>query len=252
MSRGEVAPIYQFGEGVLEGDGPHDHAIRRIRVPGYAHPIELDVDDPYPGNAGSVTRSVNRRGAADRATGASAVLSISASQRVPASVPPRFLEHRRSRARHRLTGNHSSASLRCAAGRCRLTSAIWLSINASASHEVAARRVDRLHVVEHAHGHFVRPTRARGHSVRDGSGSHRSAIARHRAVVSKSPVSGSISTPSALNRKCPGKLMPCVVMPDARADHQIRNAERDRNAPTRTQNTCRCGSHRGSAGCRWP
>jgi acetoacetyl-[acyl-carrier protein] synthase len=47
MSRGEVAPIYQFGEGVLEAT---DLTITdtRIRVPGYAHSIELDVDDPYP------------------------------------------------------------------------------------------------------------------------------------------------------------------------------------------------------------
>jgi acetoacetyl-[acyl-carrier protein] synthase len=47
MSRGEVAPIYQFGEGVLEAD---DLTItdRQIQVPGYAHPIELDVGDPYP------------------------------------------------------------------------------------------------------------------------------------------------------------------------------------------------------------
>ncbi len=47
MSRGEVAPIYQFGEGVLEAT---DLTITdtRIQVPGYAHPIELDVDDPYP------------------------------------------------------------------------------------------------------------------------------------------------------------------------------------------------------------
>jgi acetoacetyl-[acyl-carrier protein] synthase len=47
MSRGEVAPIYQFGEGVLEAT---DLTITdtRISVPGYALPIELDVDDPYP------------------------------------------------------------------------------------------------------------------------------------------------------------------------------------------------------------
>ena len=40
-------PQRQFGEGVLE---PHDLQISdtRIRVPGYAHPIELDTDDPYP------------------------------------------------------------------------------------------------------------------------------------------------------------------------------------------------------------
>ncbi|HET6472833.1 MAG TPA: beta-ketoacyl synthase [Pseudomonadales bacterium] len=47
MSRGEVAPIYQFGEGVLEGT---DIAITdtQIKVPGYAHPIDIAVDDPYP------------------------------------------------------------------------------------------------------------------------------------------------------------------------------------------------------------
>ncbi len=51
MSRGEVAPIYQFGEGVLE---PDDLEISdtRIQVPGYAHPIELDGDDPYPDMTG--------------------------------------------------------------------------------------------------------------------------------------------------------------------------------------------------------
>jgi len=51
MSRGEIAPIYQFGEGVLE---PEDLTISdtRIKVPGYAHPIELDVDDPYPDMSG--------------------------------------------------------------------------------------------------------------------------------------------------------------------------------------------------------
>lgn len=51
MSRGEIAPIYQFGEGVLE---PEDLTISdtRITVPGYAHPIELDVDDPYPDMSG--------------------------------------------------------------------------------------------------------------------------------------------------------------------------------------------------------
>ena len=46
MTRGEVAPIYQFGEGVLEGD---DLTVSResIRVPGYEVPISLDVPDPY-------------------------------------------------------------------------------------------------------------------------------------------------------------------------------------------------------------
>jgi acetoacetyl-[acyl-carrier protein] synthase len=51
MSRGEVAPIYQFGEGVLEAD---DLTITdtQIQVPGYAHPIELDLGDPYPDMSG--------------------------------------------------------------------------------------------------------------------------------------------------------------------------------------------------------
>ena len=47
MTRGEESPIYQFGEGVLEGT---DLGISdtRIDVPGYGQPIELDVADPYP------------------------------------------------------------------------------------------------------------------------------------------------------------------------------------------------------------
>ena len=52
MSRGEVAPIYQFGEGVLEAA---DLAITdtQIRVPGYALPIDLASEDPYPDMSGS-------------------------------------------------------------------------------------------------------------------------------------------------------------------------------------------------------
>lgn len=47
MSRGEIAPIYQFGEGVLESS---DLQISdtHIHVPGYAHPIELNIEHPYP------------------------------------------------------------------------------------------------------------------------------------------------------------------------------------------------------------
>jgi len=47
MTRGEESPIYQFGEGVLEGT---DLGISdtRIEVPGYGQPIELDIADPYP------------------------------------------------------------------------------------------------------------------------------------------------------------------------------------------------------------
>lgn len=46
MTRGEVAPIYQFGEGVLEGS---DLTItpESIRVPGYAEEIDLALRNPY-------------------------------------------------------------------------------------------------------------------------------------------------------------------------------------------------------------
>jgi acetoacetyl-[acyl-carrier protein] synthase len=47
MSRGEIAPIYQFGEGVLEGTDIQI-STTEIKVPGYAHPIDIAVDDPYP------------------------------------------------------------------------------------------------------------------------------------------------------------------------------------------------------------
>jgi acetoacetyl-[acyl-carrier protein] synthase len=47
MSRGEIAPIYQFGEGVLESSDLQ-MSDTQIRVPGYAHPIELNVEHPYP------------------------------------------------------------------------------------------------------------------------------------------------------------------------------------------------------------
>jgi acetoacetyl-[acyl-carrier protein] synthase len=46
MTRGEVAPIYQFGEGVL--DGPDltvdDHGIR---IPGFGQPVDLDLPNPW-------------------------------------------------------------------------------------------------------------------------------------------------------------------------------------------------------------
>jgi acetoacetyl-[acyl-carrier protein] synthase len=46
MTRGEVAPIYQFGEGVLEGEDL-TMSTEAIRVPGYGQPISLDVPNPY-------------------------------------------------------------------------------------------------------------------------------------------------------------------------------------------------------------
>ncbi|MFW6092482.1 MAG: beta-ketoacyl synthase [Pseudomonadota bacterium] len=51
MARGEVAPIYRFGDGVLDGD---DLEITgsSIRIPGYGPPVHLDIEDPYPDMSG--------------------------------------------------------------------------------------------------------------------------------------------------------------------------------------------------------
>jgi acetoacetyl-[acyl-carrier protein] synthase len=47
MDRGEVKPIYQFGEGVLHGE---DLTISReqIEIPGFGLPVKLDLENPYP------------------------------------------------------------------------------------------------------------------------------------------------------------------------------------------------------------
>jgi acetoacetyl-[acyl-carrier protein] synthase len=47
MDRGEMKPIYRFGEGVLEGK---DLTITResLHVPGFAKPVRLDLDNPFP------------------------------------------------------------------------------------------------------------------------------------------------------------------------------------------------------------
>ncbi len=44
--RGEVAPIYQFGQGVLTGE---DLSISkdRIEIPGFGRSVSLDIDNPY-------------------------------------------------------------------------------------------------------------------------------------------------------------------------------------------------------------
>jgi acetoacetyl-[acyl-carrier protein] synthase len=47
QDRGEVAPIYQFGEGVLEGQDL-DITPEAIRLPGFGRPVRLDLDNPYP------------------------------------------------------------------------------------------------------------------------------------------------------------------------------------------------------------
>ena len=46
MTRGEVKPIYQFGEGVPGGDDI-DLADKEIRIPGYEHPIRLEFENPF-------------------------------------------------------------------------------------------------------------------------------------------------------------------------------------------------------------
>lgn len=47
MIAGEVAPIYRFGEGVLEGTDL-TMSDREIRIPGFAQPVSLDLPNPYP------------------------------------------------------------------------------------------------------------------------------------------------------------------------------------------------------------
>ena len=44
--RGEVAPIYRFGEGVLSGKDLTITA-ERIEIPGFAQSVRLDLDNPY-------------------------------------------------------------------------------------------------------------------------------------------------------------------------------------------------------------
>ena len=47
VDRGEIKPIYRFGEGVLEGVDL-DISESAIRVPGYAEPVNLDIPNPHP------------------------------------------------------------------------------------------------------------------------------------------------------------------------------------------------------------
>ena len=46
MTRGELAPIYRFGEGVLEGP-ELELTDRQIRLPGFDQPVSLDLPNPY-------------------------------------------------------------------------------------------------------------------------------------------------------------------------------------------------------------
>ena len=43
---GEILPIYQFGEGVLDGEDL-DLSPAALGVPGFAHKVNLDLDNPY-------------------------------------------------------------------------------------------------------------------------------------------------------------------------------------------------------------
>ena len=45
-SRGESTPIYQFGEGVLEGQDI-DLTDTTIQIPGFEHPIELNAPNAF-------------------------------------------------------------------------------------------------------------------------------------------------------------------------------------------------------------
>jgi acetoacetyl-[acyl-carrier protein] synthase len=47
MDRGEVAPIYRFGEGVLEGQDL-GISLAAIRIPGFDKPVDLDLENPFP------------------------------------------------------------------------------------------------------------------------------------------------------------------------------------------------------------
>ena len=101
-------------------------------------------------------------------------------------------------------------------------------------HEVAARRVNRLHVVEHAHRHLVRRRRCQrirsevrqirvGQPALDiGTAQQicRQGVDQH-AVRAQQEVTGEVD---ALRRHA-----------QCTSDDQVRNAERDRDAPVRTQ-----------------
>jgi acetoacetyl-[acyl-carrier protein] synthase len=46
MDRGEILPIYRFGEGVLEG-ADLNITPESIRIPGFEMPVRLDLQDPF-------------------------------------------------------------------------------------------------------------------------------------------------------------------------------------------------------------
>ncbi len=46
MDRGEVLPIYEFGEGVLEGEDL-EISEKNLQIPGFGQPVKLDLDNPF-------------------------------------------------------------------------------------------------------------------------------------------------------------------------------------------------------------
>jgi acetoacetyl-[acyl-carrier protein] synthase len=46
MDRGEIKPIYRFGEGVLDGTDL-DISVDAIRIPGFGLPVRLDLENPF-------------------------------------------------------------------------------------------------------------------------------------------------------------------------------------------------------------
>jgi acetoacetyl-[acyl-carrier protein] synthase len=46
MDRGEVAPIYRFGEGVLEGSDL-ELSADAIRIPGFGLPVRTNPENPF-------------------------------------------------------------------------------------------------------------------------------------------------------------------------------------------------------------
>ena len=51
MTRGETQVMYGYGEGVIDGDDLR-LSDRQLRVPGYAQPISLDAENPFPDMTG--------------------------------------------------------------------------------------------------------------------------------------------------------------------------------------------------------
>ncbi len=235
MSRGEVAPIYQFGEGVLEPQDLHDI--------GYAHPgTGLCASDrtrcgrPLPryvcGSISYLNRVSESSIAVDRTSRLSR-LSISPSQRVPPRAPFCVLEHRR---RRRGVAKPKPQLRALDVQRARVADESQLNIDQrQRCDEVAARGLNRLDVVEHPHRHVVRGCRHQRVRRRGVQGSPLQAADRLRLSSTSMAFSGSINVSSARNREVSGEVDALRGHTQRSANHQVRNAQRNRNAAARTQ-----------------